>query len=169
VGVDLGFGNGHKALGYGWGVKLRGKMRDLLQNYPVVIEVPVAWGEMDAFQHVNNTVYFRYMEDARIAYYQRLRFDEITEQTGVARILAYTCCRFRRPLTYPDTLSVGARVTEVGQDRFDMAYRIVSRALQGIAAEGEATIVTYDHQVGRKVPVPNELRRRIERLESGSR
>ncbi|MCB0148997.1 MAG: acyl-CoA thioesterase, partial [Caldilineaceae bacterium] len=46
-------------------------MHDLLAGYPVVIEIPVAWGEMDAFQHVNNIVYFRYFESGRIAYFER--------------------------------------------------------------------------------------------------
>jgi acyl-CoA thioester hydrolase len=46
-------------------------MQDLLAEYPLVIEIPVAWGEMDAFQHVNNIVYLRYAESARIAYLER--------------------------------------------------------------------------------------------------
>jgi acyl-CoA thioesterase FadM len=46
-------------------------MHDLLAGYPVVIEIPVAWGEMDAFQHVNNVAYIRYFESGRIAYFER--------------------------------------------------------------------------------------------------
>ena len=46
-------------------------MEKLTERYPVVIEIPVAWGEMDAFQHLNNIVYFRYFESARIAYFER--------------------------------------------------------------------------------------------------
>jgi acyl-CoA thioester hydrolase len=44
-----------------------------IDGYPVVIEIPIAWGEMDAFQHVNNIFYFRYFESARIAYFGRLK------------------------------------------------------------------------------------------------
>ncbi|MBU2038447.1 MAG: thioesterase family protein, partial [Gammaproteobacteria bacterium] len=47
-------------------------MQDLYE-YPVVIEVPVAWGEMDAFQHVNNTQFFRYFESARVQYFDNLK------------------------------------------------------------------------------------------------
>jgi acyl-CoA thioesterase FadM len=47
-------------------------MENLMEGYPVVIEVPVAWGEMDAFGHLNNIVYFRYFESARIAYFHKI-------------------------------------------------------------------------------------------------
>ena len=52
-------------------------MEKLLQNYPVVIEIPVAWGDMDAFQHVNNVTYFKYFESARIAYFEKIKFQEL--------------------------------------------------------------------------------------------
>jgi acyl-CoA thioester hydrolase len=58
-------------------------MQDLLKNYPVVIEIPIAWGDMDAFQHVNNIVYFRYFESARIAYFEKLNLNDQMIQTGI--------------------------------------------------------------------------------------
>ena len=57
-------------------------MHDPLAGYPVIIEIPVAWGEMDAFQHVNNIVYFRYFESARITYFERTGLIAYMEQTG---------------------------------------------------------------------------------------
>jgi len=141
-------------------------VEELLAGFPVVIEIPVAWGEMDAFQHVNNIVYFRYVESARIVYFERLGFIEIMEQTGIGPILAETRCRYRRPLTYPDTVSVGARVSEIGEDRFMMEYRIVSHKLEAIAAEGEGTLVSYNYREKRKAPIPDRVRRRIEEMEA---
>jgi len=143
-------------------------MQELLSEYPVVIQIPVAWGEMDAFQHVNNIVYFRYFESARIAYLERMSFMEIMEQTGVGPILAATSCRFRKALTFPDTLSVGARVAEIGPDRLTMRYRVVSHKLQAVAAEGEGTLVAYDYQGGRKTTLPDAVRQHIEDIEGTS-
>ena len=138
----------------------------LLSDFAVVIEIPVAWGEMDAFQHVNNTVYFRYFESARIAYLERLGFIEVMERTGIGPILAETRCRFCKPLTYPDTVSVGTSVLEIGSDRFVMQHRVVSHKLQAIAAEGEATLVAYNYREKRKAAIPDEVRRRIEEIET---
>ena len=111
-------------------------MQSLLKQCPVVIETPIAWGQMDAFQHLNNTTYFRFFESGRIAYFERLNFLRYMEETGVGPILASTSCRFKIPLTYPDTVSIGTRVSEVQDDRFTMEYLVLSHKHQKIAAEG---------------------------------
>src|SRR5690349_7395279 len=93
-------------------------LEELLQGFPVVVTVPVAWGDMDAFQHVNNTRFFRYFEDARIAYFERTGVTDLSAATavaGVGPIVAHISCRFKAPLTYPDEVQVGARVIAVGQ------------------------------------------------------
>ncbi len=138
---------------------------DLLAGFPVVVELPVVWGEMDAFQHVNNIVYFRYFETARIEYCRRIGFFEYQERTGIGPILAAIEARFRKPLTFPDTISVAVRVAAVGEDRFTMEHRIVSHRLQAVTTEGSGTVVTYHYGEGRKVPVPEELKKRIAELE----
>jgi len=142
-------------------------MSDPLGGFPVVVTSPVVWGEMDAFQHVNNTVYFRYFESARIAYFERLQFMELMQGTGVGPILASTQCRFKIPLTYPDTVDIGVRVTDVGDDRFVMRYAVVSRRFGKIAAEGEGLIVAFNYRENRKAPLPDEIRQRIAALEAG--
>ena len=141
-------------------------MQELVKAYPVVIEIPVAWGEMDSLGHVNNIVYFRYFESARMAYFGEVDFWGHMEETGVGPILASTQCRFRLPLDYPDTVSVGARVGEVGEDRFPMEYLIVSHRHGKVAAEGSGMIVTYDYRGKRKAPLPDVIRKRIEALEA---
>lgn len=142
-------------------------MKDALAGYPVVVDVPVAWGEMDAFGHVNNIVYFRYFETARIAYFEKLAVREFLERDPVGPILAETACRFRAALSYPDTVSIGARVTSVGEDRFVMRYAVFSHRLGRLAAEGEGTLVCFDYRQNRKASVPEKLRARIAELQAG--
>ena len=144
-------------------------MEKLLEDYPVVIEVPVAWGEMDSLQHVNNIVYFRYFESARMAYFKEIDIWGYMGETGVGPILASTECKFRIPLSYPDTVSVGTRITNVGEDRFVMQYLVASHRHGRTAAEGSGVIVTYDYREKRKAPLPQEIRARIEALESRGR
>ena len=143
-------------------------MQELLEAYPVVIETPVAWGEMDSLRHVNNIVYFRYFESARMAYFDRVGFWAYMDETGVGPILASTRCKFILPLTYPDTVSVGARVSEIKDDRFVMSYAIVSHNHARLAAEGEGLIVSYDYRALTKAPLPEEIKRRIRDLEGAS-
>ncbi|HEY0674447.1 MAG TPA: thioesterase family protein [Longimicrobiales bacterium] len=133
-----------------------------MQGFNVVIDWPIAWGDMDAFAHVNNTVFFRLFESARMAYLTRINFSGA--QAAAGPILAETQCRFRRPISYPDTVQVGARVTSVAHDRFTMEYRIV-RGDGNLAADGSGLIVAFDYAAGSKIPIPDEVRAAIRRLD----
>lgn len=141
---------------------------DPLAGFPVRVEIPVAWGEMDAFGHVNNVVYFRYFESARIACFAALEYIELMRETGIGPILAETSCRFRLPLDYPDTVTVGARISEIGADGFLMSHIVVSRRHERVAAEGTGRIVSFDYENKCKAPLQPELRERLARLESGA-
>ena len=136
-------------------------MKELLSVYPVVIDIPISWGDMDAFQHVNNTVYFKFFESARISYFEKLQFLEVMNATGIGPILAATKCRFKIPLTYPDTVSVGAKVEAIEDERFIMTYAVISHRHKKIAASGEGEIVTFNYQTNKKAPVPDMIRQRI--------
>jgi acyl-CoA thioester hydrolase len=147
-------------------------MLDELARFPIVIDEAVRWGDLDALGHVNNTLYFRYFESARIAYFERVAFVPESGHEGTGPILASTECRFRRPLRYPDRLKVGARVASLADDRFTMEYVVWSESLATIAARGEAVIVSFDYGAGRKVPLPEATRRALTALEphlAGSR
>jgi acyl-CoA thioester hydrolase len=140
-------------------------MEKVMAGYPVVIEIPVAWGEMDAFQHVNSIAYFRYFESARVAYFYKLDLMDMIPGTGIGPILASTSCNFKIPLTYPDKILVGAKVTSIGEDRFMMDYGIFSARHQKVAAEGDGLIVTLNYRESKKVPIPEEWRKKILGLE----
>ena len=139
----------------------------LASAFPVVFETPVAWGEMDSMGHVNNAVYFRYFESARLAYFERVGFLDEMRRSGVGPILATTTCRFRKPLTYPDRVRVGVTAHDLQEDRFTMLYCIESEALGTIAADGEALIVTYDYNKKCKAALPDSVRQAILDLEAG--
>lgn len=141
-------------------------MEHLVEGYPIVIKFPVQWGEMDAFRHVNNVVYFRYFENARIAYFEKFDIIGFMKRKGVGPILAETSCRFKMPLTYPDTVLVATKVTAIEKDRFMMDYRVVSTKHKKVAAEADCVIVTFDYRENKKVPVPDDLRRLIMEVEN---
>jgi acyl-CoA thioester hydrolase len=138
---------------------------DPLAEFPVVIEVPVWWGDMDAFQHVNNTVFLRWFESARIAYTTRLGLPELYRTRKIGPILASVTCHFRRQVQFPDTVRVGARIERIGRTSLTMTHAVASQALGAVAAEGTSAIVVFDYRAGRPFPVPDDLRASIEALE----
>jgi len=120
---------------------------------------------MDAFGHVNNIVFFRYFESARVAYFEEADLFEHMKACGIGPILASTKCRFRRPIVFPDTVTVGARIKETLPDRWTMTYQIYSRKLQDVAAEGEAVVVMCDYQTGKKTPIPKIIQEKVTAIE----
>lgn len=136
----------------------------LLSGFAVVLRLPVQWGEQDAFGHVNNTVYFRWCESARLLYLEQVGMAAQSHAGEVGPILAHIGCDFRQPVTYPDAVEVGARVTRIGRSSFDMEHRVVSARL-GVVAEARSTLVVYDYAAARPSPVPEEMRKAIEALE----
>ena len=83
---------------------------ELLANYPVVIKVPVQWGDQDAFGHVNNTVPHRWFESVRIELFGRIGLLESLKERRIGPILAAVSCNYRRQINFPDTVHVGIRV-----------------------------------------------------------
>jgi acyl-CoA thioester hydrolase len=140
-------------------------LNDLLASYPVIIEFPVHWGDMDAFRHVNNIHYLKYWESARIRYFESIGIFEEMEKHNIGPILASQNCIYRFPLTYPDTVSVGCRVVDLQADRFLMNYVIVSHTAEKIAARGEGMVVSYDYNALQKAPLPPAIRAAIQQLE----
>jgi acyl-CoA thioester hydrolase len=137
------------------------ELAPLLAGFPVLITLPVQWGDQDAFQHVNNTVYLRWYESARIAYTRGLGLGELMRSRRIGPILASITCDYRLPITFPDTVHVGSRVVRIGRTSFAMEHALVSASAGKIAAEGKSTIVVFDYNTNTPVPVPDDIRRAI--------
>ena len=133
--------------------------------HPVTITVPVQWGDQDAFEHVNNVVYFRWMESARIAYFRQVGLASAARSVGAYPILASLKCDFRRQLTYPDSVIVSSSIASIGRTSMKMVHLVYSSAQQVIAAEGDSVIVMFDYGAQRPILVADDIRQRIEGLE----
>jgi acyl-CoA thioester hydrolase len=141
---------------------------ETLIDFPVVITIPLLWGDEDAFGHVNNLAYLRWCETARVEYLMRIGLWPSLPPTGIGPILASMSCNYKRALTFPDTTYVGARVTRIGNRSFQMQHRVVSKALATVAVEVDSTIVVFDYGRNKTVAVPESCRKAIEDLESKS-
>ncbi len=139
----------------------------LLAEFAVIVRLPVQWGELDAYGHVNNSMFFRYFESARMEYLERCGFLHSYERDKVGAILHSTQCRFKRALFFPDTIEVGTRVIEMQEDRFTMEYHVVSLGQDALVAEGTGVIVSFDYTGKAKAPIPPDVREAIGSLDRG--
>ncbi|MGH8727634.1 MAG: acyl-CoA thioesterase [Burkholderiales bacterium] len=119
--------------------------------------IEVRWGDMDALGHVNNAVYFRYMEQARISWLTGLRSDIFMREEGP--ILVAARCNFIRPIVYPATIAVSCTVGELKRSSFPIIHEItLANDVSVRFAEGEVTTVWVNYKLGKSVPLPEWLR-----------
>jgi acyl-CoA thioester hydrolase len=131
-----------------------------LDQYTTFWTVNVQWGEMDALGHLNNTVYLRYMESARIDYLNRLNF----WTPDVAPILKATSCKYIKPIVFPDAVTVGTRISALHTHGFLMEYCIATEKL-GVCAIGDANIVAFNYALGTKIELPPAVVQTIQQFE----
>ena len=137
-------------------------VQDLIKDYPSYVEIPVQWGDMDAMQHVNNIMYLRYMESSRIKFFTDVLKIGFSPD-GVGAILAEIHCKYKFPLTYPDTVIAASRILPDSMDEFSVKiqHTIVSIKQQRVAAEGIARIVFYDYLEKKKAIIPEVVKMRL--------
>jgi len=122
--------------------------------------IPVRWGDMDAYAHVNNTVYFRYCEQARVEWIEALGF-AVQSQAGEGPVIINAACTFLAPITYPASVVVRLYAGDPGRSSVMTWYDILVEGEERIYAEGSAKVVWMDHATGKSVPIPDELRRAL--------
>jgi len=136
-----------------------------LATHPTVVAIPVQWGDQDSFGHVNNVVFFRWFETARVEYLHRAGLAHMMTGIGIGPILASIKCDFKRQLNHPDTILVSASITLIGRTSLKMVHLVYSQAQSGIVAHGDSTIVCFDYASQRPTPAPPEVRAKIEQME----
>ena len=120
-----------------------------------VERIPIRWGDMDAMGHVNNIVYFRYMEQARISWFEQLLpAREPWKATGI--VIANASCNFRRAMTYPGTVEVKVYVARPGGSSVSTYYELSIDS--EIYADGTAVVVFIDMQTQKPLRIPEEIR-----------
>ncbi len=135
-------------------------------QFRVLLDWPVQWADMDMFGHVNNTVYFRWFESARVEYMRRLGLGQMHGESDHGPIVAHVDCNFRRQLEFPDTVRIGSRVSRIGRSSFTVEHAIWSTKQKlALAADGTSIVVLFDYKSQKPIRIPDEVRSLIERLE----
>ncbi len=119
--------------------------------------LPVRWGDMDAFRHVNNTKFFQYFEQTRVEWLRTLPGASMEGKTGP--VVAHTACAYKQPLRHPATVRVALLSTAPGRSSIETYYRITTEAApDSVVARGSASIVWIDFATGRPVELPDAMR-----------
>ncbi|MCX9158410.1 acyl-CoA thioesterase [Niveibacterium sp. 24ML] len=118
--------------------------------------IPVRWGDQDALGHVNNTVFFRFMEQARVEWLDQQGFacDPANPQVPV---IVHAACTFLQPINYPASVRVKLYVGEPGRSSIQTRYELTDSLDGRLYATGEAKAVWISLNTGKSAPLPQKL------------
>ena len=127
--------------------------------------MPIRWGDMDAMGHVNNTVYFRYLEQARIEWFIEAGCEP--DPSGEGPVIINAHCTFLKQLKYPGEIEISTYVAAPGRSSFEM-YHEIRRIDQKevLSAEGGAKVVWVDFPSEKSVPLPERIRALLPAVEA---
>ena len=125
-----------------------------------VTKMPIRWGDMDAYGHVNNTVYFRYMEQARVEWIEDMQVP--VRPGGVGPVIINASCTFLIPMNYPGMVEVRTFTGTLGRSSVQTYVEMRIEGDERIFAEGAAKVVWMDTQTGKSVPLPDHVRAELE-------
>lgn len=120
--------------------------------------IPLRWRDLDAYNHVNNSVFLTFLEQARIEWFDS--FPEPWRTPASEPILAAANINFRRPIQYPESLRIRLHAERVGSSSLTIAHRITAAASESVLyADGNTVVVWVSPQSGRPLPMPEVVRR----------
>jgi acyl-CoA thioester hydrolase len=120
-------------------------------------EMPLRWGDQDVMNHINNTLYFRYMEQARVEWLDAMCAEERKESNQGA-VLVTASCAFLMPLTYPGNIICDVFIGQPGRSSLPTFYEVRRTDDGRLFATGEAKLVWIDKTSGQSIPLPESLR-----------
>jgi acyl-CoA thioester hydrolase len=137
----------------------------VLKGYPIVIELPIQWGDLDAYGHVNNLVYLRWFEAARAEYALRVGVDIVPRSGGVGAVVASISCKYLRQLGYPGRVFSAVQIVRMSLGSVTLASLIVDGKIGVPVAEATCDVVLFDSETERPIPIPDPIRHAVEELE----
>ena len=130
-------------------------------NRTALFRMPIAlrWRDLDAFNHVNNSNFMTYLEEARIRWFESLDEEWVTERT--APLLAAVQMNYRVPIPYPAEVIVELFADRVGSTSVTIGHTIASADGTTQYADGHVVMVWVDRASGRPTPLPESIRKTV--------
>jgi acyl-CoA thioester hydrolase len=135
-----------------------------MEGYNTELKLRIDWSEMDLFGHVNNVSFFKYVQAARVNYWEKTDLTNLYAEKKMGPMLASSSCQFKKPLFYPGNITVVTKVGFVKTTSFSLQHLILNEKNE-IAAEAEDIVVFYDFNKGEKLPLSKEILNQMSLIE----
>lgn len=132
-------------------------------HFPVKLHLRLDWSEMDTFGHINNVMFFKYIQASRVNYWEHIGLMNRYFKDKIGPILVSTGCQFTKPLFYPGNITIEVRAEFMKTTSIGLHHRILNHKNE-LSAEAHDVIVIYNFTTNQKVPIPDELREAMKKL-----
>lgn len=130
-------------------------------KFPFPLKQQVAWGEMDAFNHINNVIYFRYFETGRVEFFNKTNLWQSYIDENIRIVVGKLECNYVKEITHPAEIEIAVGIKKIGNSSLTVHHVVKQNG--EIAAHGEGIIVATNPQSGKSTPWTDTLRRAFEK------
>jgi acyl-CoA thioester hydrolase len=123
-------------------------------------ETRVDWADLDLFGHVNNVIFFRYIQSARVNFCEQVGLTSLNNANMLSFMVASSQCTYKKPLHYPGVVTIQTQCNWTKNSSFQLSYVLYNG--ETLIAEGEDVLVVFDHVKKEKVNIPHDLRALLE-------
>ena len=141
------------------------------KKWPIKTEIPVLWGDVDSFGHVNNIIYLKWCETSRVELFRKmydvktLDTENIQLGSGVGPILANFNCNYRTPIKYPDVIYIKTRISHIGNTSYGIEHKMYSKNNdEKIVFDGSSVIVMVNYKNETKFKLDSEMKKTLEKF-----
>lgn len=134
-----------------------------ITNYPYETQLRVTFRDLDALGHVNNAVFFSYLESARIQYITKFLEQGLPVQfdlLDIPIILVEATCTYKSQALFGELLTIGVGVSRFGTKSFDLTYKIIGEDGR-LVAIGKTIQVMYNYDTSSAFPIPEEIKESV--------
>lgn len=133
-------------------------------NFPLTLVLRIDWSELDLFGHVNNVMFMKYVQAARVNYWEHSGIYEAFQQHKIGPMLASTACQFKKQLMYPGNVTITSGMEYIKNTSFSIHHKLYDDA-GDLVAEAQDVIVMFDFNKNEKTPVPQVMRDAAAKIE----
>ncbi len=141
------------------------------KKWPIKTEIPVLWGDVDSFGHVNNIIYLKWCETSRVELFRKmydvktLDTENIQLGSGVGPILANFNCNYRTPIKYPDVIYIKTRISHIGNTSYGIEHQMYSKNNdEKVVFDGSSVIVMVNYKNETKFQLDSEMKKTLEKF-----
>ena len=138
-----------------------------MEGFNTQLQLRIDWGEMDIFLHVNNVSFFKYIQAARVNYWEKIGLTPMHNNSNTGPMLASTNCQFKMPLYYPGNVTIKSKVGFIKTTSFSIQHVLLNDN-GDVVAEAEDIVVVFNFTKHEKAPLWKGLIETIESIEKKS-